>query len=132
MRKLLRASLCVGASLTFLVLNSGLQGADEGKPKHTIAEVMKEAHGKGRKSLLNQVKSGNATETQKKELLSLYEDMAKQKAPHGDQAHWEKLNHDLVHAARQTLEGKEGAIKELDKASNCAACHSAHRGKAPK
>lgn len=131
MSKLLRASLCVGASLAFLSSIYGVQGAEEGKPKHTIAEIMKEAHGKGRKSLLNAVKSGNATEEQKKELLSLYEDLARYKAPHGEQAHWEKLNKELVHAARRVAEGKEGALKELDKASNCAGCHSAHRGKAP-
>lgn len=132
MKNLLRTGLVMGALGAFLCVEiEGVRAADGEKPKHTIVEIMNLAHNKrkGHPSLLNEVKSGNATAEQKQELVRLYEEMAQHKAPHGDQAHWEKLNKDLVHAARQVAEGKEGAMKELNRASNCRDCHAAHQGK---
>ncbi|MFO1022146.1 MAG: hypothetical protein U0903_15855 [Planctomycetales bacterium] len=131
MKKLLQSSLVLAAVVPFLGMEiQGVRAAD-GDKKHTIAQIMDLAHKKrkGEPSLLNEVKSGKATDEQKQELDRLYEEMATYKAPHGDQAHWEKLNKELVQAAKQVAEGKEGAIKELNKAANCRECHSAHQGK---
>lgn len=124
MRKLLVAMLVM--ALGCLVL--GMSGiAQEGaKPKYTIKQVMKAAHAK--MTLKDKVVAGTATADEKKSLLEHYEALAASKPPKGDEASWKEKTAALVKAAKDAVDGKEGAGAALMKASNCAACHSAHKG----
>ena len=122
MRRVVPAVLAMAllAGLGFSVF-----AADTDKPKHTIKEVMKKAHGKSK--LAQNVAKGKATDAQKKELVELYEAMAMNKQPKGEDASWKALNDELVAAAKDAQEGKEGAGARLSKAFACGTCHSKHK-----
>lgn len=120
----MRMTLSLG--LAALMLAAGYVGAEDAKPKYTIKEVMKQAHGKPAK-LLAKVLDGKGTDDDKKKILELYEEMAKNKAPKGDADNWKKLNDAVVAAAQEVVDGKEGGIAALKKATTCGDCHSAHK-----
>src|SRR6185437_5688995 len=106
------------------------QAADNAKPKYTIEEVMEKAHKPAKTSLFVQVKTGKASAEQKKQLLELYEEMAKNPAPKsekGNAADWKKRTGDLVKATKDVIADKEGATKELAKAATCSKCHSVYK-----
>jgi hypothetical protein len=103
------------------------QAADSDKPKNSIEEVMEKAH-KGKESLYKKVVSGKANADQKKELLGLYEDLAKNKPEKGSQEDWKKRTTAIVGAAKEVAEEKPGAAPKLMKAVNCKGCHDLHRG----
>ena len=102
--------------------------ADDAKPKYDISEIMEKAHKGGKKSLMTQVVSGKASDEQKKELLEYYEELAKNKPEKGDIKDWQKRTNSLVKAAKDVVNGKQGATQELQKAANCKGCHQAHKG----
>lgn len=104
------------------------RAAEEAKPKYDIEEIMEKAHKPSKKSLLVQVKSGKATAGQKKQLLELYEELAKNKPEKGNLKDWQRRTGVLVAAAKGVVEGKPGARKALAKAAACGACHKAHKG----
>jgi hypothetical protein len=106
------------------------QAADDAKPKYTIEEVMEKAHKPAKSSLFVKVKSGKASAEQKKQLLELYEEMAKNPAPKsekGNPADWKKRTGALVKAAKDVIADKEGAKQELAKAATCGKCHSVYK-----
>jgi len=120
---LLTAMLTMG-----LAAGSGVfRAAEEAKPKYDIGEIMEKAHKPPKESLLVQVKSGKASAAQKKELLALYEELAKNKPEKGTEADWKKKTGALVKAAKGVVDGKAGAVAALGKAANCGACHKAHK-----
>jgi hypothetical protein len=110
----------------FLALGLGLlagwglvvEAADDAKPKHTISEVMIEAHKKG---LLTKVVSGKASDAEKKQLCELYESLAANKPPKGSAVEWKSKTDAIVAAC------KKGDPKALKAAVNCGVCHKAHR-----
>jgi Ribonuclease G/E len=116
-------------AVAFVALGAltGLRAADEKKdekPKYSVKEVMKK-----HQDVVKKVKSDTATAEEKKNLLELYTEMAKNKAPRGDAADWKKLNEALVKATQNVVDGKDGAKSEFEKASDCAKCHAAHKPK---
>lgn len=117
MRGLIAGAVCVFALA--LVLDSAAVGGD--KEKVTIKQVMKKAHSKG--GLRDKVIAGDASAEEKKELVSLYEALGRNTPPKGDEAAWKDKTKALVEAA------KANDVAALKKASNCAACHSEHKGK---
>src|SRR5437762_12687704 len=76
--RILFAVTCLALALA--VTTSAPPGASaQGEPKYTISQVMKKAHsGKG---LLSKVTSGQATDAEGKELLAMYQSIAKNKPP---------------------------------------------------
>lgn len=104
------------------------QAADDAKPKYDIEEIMEKAHKPPKSSLFVKVKSGKASEEQKKELLELYQELAKNKPPKGDLKDWQKRTKAMVKAAQDVVDGKQGATQALTKAAQCGACHKAHKG----
>ena len=116
------------AALTLGVLGglATYQAADNEKPKYSIEEIMDKAH-KGKNSLFKKVVSGNANADQKKDLLGLYEDLAKNKPPKGSQDDWKKRTTAMVSAAKEAVDGKPGAGPKIAKAASCKACHDLHR-----
>ncbi len=118
----MRIALSLG--LAALFLTAGYAGAEDAKPKYTIKEVMKLAH---KEKLLNKVTDGKGTTDDKKKILELYEEMAKNKPPKGDADSWKKLNDAIIAAAKDVVDGKDGSIDALKKATKCGDCHSAHK-----
>jgi hypothetical protein len=108
------------------------QAADDAKPKYDIEEVMEKAHGGKQKSLYNQVLKGKANAEQKKELLELYEELAKNPAPKsekgGSAADWKKRTAAMVKAAKDVVADKDDATKALAKAAACKSCHEIYKG----
>lgn len=94
------------------------------KGKHTTKEVMKLAHKDG---LLKKVSAGDASDEEKKQLLDLYVSMAENEPKKGDAKSWKTLNDAVIVATAKVLVGRDGAVDELKKATNCKACHSVHK-----
>lgn len=93
--------------------------------KITIKQVMQKAHKAG--LLKDLVVKGAANDEQKAELLKLYKALAANKPPKGEQKSWDAKTKALVDAAQAAVDGKENAAQLLRKASNCKACHDAHK-----
>jgi hypothetical protein len=127
----MRTAKYFGMAVLTLGLAAGLgmfQAADEAKPKYDIEEIMEKAHKPPKNSLLVQVKTGKANAEQKKQLLELYQELAKNKPEKGELKDWQKRTNALVQAAKDVVDGKEGSLTELGKAANCGACHKLHKG----
>ncbi len=126
----MRATKYFLASVMTMGLAAGLGvfgAADDAKPKYTIEEIMEKAHKPPKKSLFFQVKNGTASAEQKKELLELYQELAKNKPPKGDLGDWKKRTNAIVKAAKNVVADKQGAVNELTKATSCAKCHQLHK-----
>lgn len=102
-----------------------LVGAADEKPKYTIKDVMKKAMKGG---LCKKCASGMASDDEKKELVEMFEAMAKGKPPQGEEESWKKKTKALVDAAKLVAKGDEGAGKKLGGAANCKSCHDIHKG----
>jgi hypothetical protein len=120
---IVRIALSLG--LAALFLSAGFAGAEDAKPKYTIKEVMKITAGKDK--LLAKVNEGKGTDEDKKKILEAYEELAKNTPKKGDAESWKKLTTAIVAAAKDVVEGKEGATDALKKATKCGDCHSAHK-----
>ena len=96
------------------------------EPKHSIEQVMELAHSDG---LLKKVFAGSATAEEKTDLLDLYISMLQCTPPRGDVESWNRLSGAAVIAAAKAVVGREDAAADLKKATNCAACHKAHKPK---
>ena len=102
--------------------------SDPGEAKYTISQVMKKAHS-GKGALLNKVTSGKASDAEGKELLTMYEALAKNKPPQGDAESWKKKTNALVEGAKLYVDGKKDDAKaKLNAAKNCKDCHQVHKG----
>jgi cytochrome c553 len=106
-------------AIVAIVTTTWLAAHAADKPKHTIKEVMKVAHKGG---LMKKVADGNASDDEKKQLVELYESLAANKPPKGDDADW-KTKTDALLTSAKAADGKT-----LLKAANCKACHEAHKG----
>jgi hypothetical protein len=102
------------------------QDEEEAKPKHTIKEVMKAAHG-GRPNLVTKVIQGEASPEEKLALLDAYLSLTENAPPKGEKESWTLKTDALVIAAAKAVVGREGAPTQLRAATNCAACHRTHR-----
>lgn len=87
----------------------------------TIKEVMKIAHKDG---LHKKVLGGSATDEEKKQLLDLYIDMLEGTPKKGDKAEWQTVAGAATVSVAKVVLGREGAIDELKKTSDCMGCHS--------
>ncbi len=117
------------ATLTLGVLGglATYQAADTAKPKYTIEEIMGKAHEGKQNSLLSKVVGGKASGDQKKELLSLYEDLARNKPEKGSADSWKQKTTALVSAAKDVVDGKADGSRKLRTAANCKGCHQVHK-----
>jgi hypothetical protein len=116
----------VPAVLSLAVL---MGAAAQEKPK-SIKDVMA-AHKapKGEKSMAEKIATGEGSEADHKKLLELYEFLATQKPPQGDDASWKSKTSALIAAMKDVAEKKPGAGEALKKAYDCKACHSVHKPK---
>lgn len=123
MRKLLVSFAVVGGLA--LAFNLASQGEEEKKPV-AIKEVMQTCMKGG---LCKKVQDGKASDEEQKKLLAMFQDLSKNKPPKGDEAGWKKKTAALVEAAQAVVDKKPDGVAMLKAAANCAACHSAHKGK---
>jgi hypothetical protein len=122
----------LGLGLTlaaFALVGIGFVYAGGEKPKATIKEVMKAAHAKG--ALRDKVLGGTASKEEKEQLLACYKALATNEPPRGTKEDWKKKTDAIVAAAEAVVKGDEGADKTLGKATNCTACHGAHKPPKP-
>jgi hypothetical protein len=126
----MRQGFRYGAAALLAVAFAGLTvfGAGDDKPKYDIEEIMAKAHGEKNDKLLKKVLDGKADSAEKKELLELYTELGKNKPPKGTAKSWKDLTTSLVSATQEVVDGKDKGIGDLKKASNCGACHKAHKG----
>jgi len=96
--------------------------------KKTIKEVMK-AGLAGNTSLLKKVLGGDASAEEKMKLLDLYIDLVENDAPKGDETEWKMMAGMSMLTAAKVVAGREGAIDELKKATDCKSCHDKFKGK---
>lgn len=122
MRKLLVAGLVIAFAWVAVTVTTVAQE----KAKHTIKDVMKVAMKGG---LCKKVAKGEASADEKKQLVELFEALAANKPPKGEDDSWKSKTAALVAAAKDCEAGKAGAGEALGKAANCMDCHSAHKGK---
>jgi hypothetical protein len=123
----------------FAVLTLGLfvgsvyRAADnDDKPKYTIKQAMKIAHGKADKktpSLSDKVLAGEASSEEKAKLLELYTAVGANKAPKGEAEAWKEKTTGIVDAIKGVIDSKENAEVDLRKALNCKGCHMTFRGR---
>lgn len=113
----------LGLAATYSVFAADGDG-EEKKPKHTIKQVMKVGHKDG---LLKKVLGGEASDDEQKQLLDLYVSLVENEPEKGDTESWIRLAGGSVLAAAKVVTGREGAVAELKTATNCKACHSAHK-----
>jgi hypothetical protein len=93
-------------------------------PRHTIKQVMRKAHKQG---LLKNVLSGNASDEDRRELLSLYLDLAANTPPKGGADSWRDKTTPIINAARAVAAGDPRGPRALKNAVNCGACHREHK-----
>jgi hypothetical protein len=114
------------ASLAALAGFGAYRAAD--KDVKDIESIMDAAHSKKEEpNLLQRVLSGKAEKADQQKLLSLYQDLGKNKPPKGSLADWKRRTDALVSAAKEIVDGKPDGITALKKAANCKACHEAHQ-----
>jgi YHS domain-containing protein len=92
-----------------------------------IKEVM--ALHKGKESFLANILAGKGSDDDLKKLVTAYEVLATQKPTKGDEGNWKTLTAALLTASKDAAAKKEGALDKLKAASNCKACHDAHKAK---
>lgn len=119
-----RALVAIG--LAFFLLGSAVAWAVDDAPKYTIKEVMKKANN-GRGSLLNKVKSGQATDAEKAQLVEYYESLPLGTPKKGNPAGYKKMADELLAAAVGVKNGEANSLAKLTKASNCTACHNIYK-----
>ncbi len=100
---------------------------DPVKPKYTVKQVMAKAMAPKGDQLNKKVLSGEASDKEKLELLDLYISLTENEAPKGEQASWKSFTNAAAIAAAKVAVGREGALDELKAATNCKACHDAHK-----
>jgi hypothetical protein len=126
--RLLFALTCVALAVAMVAGEGNTSAAQQDGPKYTIPEVMKKAH-QGKMALLKKVTSGKASDAECKDLLEMYQALAKNKPPQGDAESWKKKTDALVEGAKLYVDGKkDDAVTKLNGASNCAGCHKVHKG----
>jgi hypothetical protein len=125
----MRQGLRYGAAALLAVAFAGMTvfGAADDKPKYDIESIMEKAHDK-ENGLYQKVLKGKASDAEKKELVELYAELAKNKAPKGDAKSWKQKTEALVAAAKEVADGKPAGVDDLKKAANCANCHKVHKG----
>jgi len=115
--------LSIVAGLAALVV---LLGA--GQEFKSIKDAMSATH-KGKESMVNKIRDGKGSDEDYKKALAVWEYIATQKPPQGDEASWKSKTSALIAAAKELVEKKPGALEKVKATSDCKSCHSVHKPK---
>jgi len=123
----MKSTLCTLILLGALVAGSAtwLHAADA-KAKYSIKDVMKALH-KGDVNTAKTVSQGKGTKEDFAKLVEYYESLPLCTPPKGDKADWDSKATALLKAAKSLKAGESTALAAYKQASNCKACHSAHK-----
>ena len=100
--------------------------AADAHPKYTIKDVMKALH-KGDENIGKKVSRGQGTAEDFAKMVDYYSALPANKPPRGEQASWDAKTAALVKAAKSLKAGDSGALEAYKAATNCKACHTAHK-----
>lgn len=103
-----------------------LGAAPQGDKPKSIKDAMNSVH-KGKESVVAKAAAGKGSDEDHKRLVDIYEFLAAQKPPMGDEASWKAKTSALIAASKNLVDKKAGAADEFKKASDCKACHSVHK-----
>ena len=107
------------------------KGEKKGLDHETMEKIMKVGFkgdkNKGADSLTKKVVTGKASKEESKLLLKWLLALESHKVEKGDQKEFNKKTDALVVAMAGVIAGKDGSVDALKKASNCKACHKAHK-----
>lgn len=118
----------VPAVAALAVVGSVLTGCStySSKPKYTTEQIMEQGF-KGKESPAARVGRGEGTAADFKLLAELSASLPLNAPPKGDAASWKEKSTALAKAGKDLAAGKPGALEAWKSASNCKACHSAHK-----
>lgn len=122
----MKRGLIVGAFAVLgmvLIMNSPVEGVVGGKDDKvpTVKEIM---GGCMKSGLCKKVMSGKGDDAEKEKLFKMLAQLEKNKAPAGtDDTNWKKLTKNISEAV------KDGDLKKVQKALDCAGCHKEYKGK---
>ena len=111
-----------GLCLAILALGAGFQQ----KGNAVIKAMMERSH-KGRDNIASEVRNGRGTEDDVKKLLAEYKAIAAQKPAVGDAKSWKSRTDAVIAALNDLVAKKPGAVDRVHSATECRACHEAHR-----
>jgi hypothetical protein len=117
---MVKASMAAG--LLSLVVLAGAAPQDA----KSIKDVMNSVH-KGQDSLYNKIVAGKGSDDEHRKVVSLWEFLATQKPPKGDEGSWKTKTSALLAAGKDVAAKKAGGLDVLKKAGDCKGCHSVHR-----
>lgn len=100
--------------------------AADAKPKYSVKDVMKALH-KGDENTGKKIARGQGDAADLAKLVDYYEALPANKPPRGEQASWDAKTGALLKAARSLKAGEAGALEAFKAATNCKACHGAHK-----
>lgn len=107
------------------------KGEKKGLDHETMEKIMKVGFkgdkDKGVDGLAKKVITGKATKEESKQLLKWLLALESHKVEKGEQKEYNKKTDALVVAMAGVIAGKDGSVDALKKASNCKACHKAHK-----
>jgi len=122
-----KRALVAGAFALGMVGFVGFNASAFAPKAASIKEVMKASFAKGGDMLLAKATGKEATAEDKEKFLECVKNLTEAKPPKGSEESWKKKTDAIVKAATNLKEGKEGANKEVRKATNCKACHDEHK-----
>ena len=96
------------------------------KPAAPIKDMMERTH-KGRDNPASELRNGRGTPEDAKKLLAEYKAIAGFKPPLGDAKSWSSRTGAVITALTDLIDKKPGAVDRLNSATECRACHEAHR-----
>ena len=82
---------------------------------------------KEKDALVFRVRDGESTDEDNKKLLVEYKALADMKPPLGDEKAWKNRVNNAIAAIAEVVEKKPGAVDRVRSATDCKACHEAHR-----
>jgi hypothetical protein len=121
-----------GIVALFLALSSGVVTAQQTKKKEPppvkapIKDIMLRTH-KEKGALIFKVRDAESSDDENKKLLEEYTKMATYKPPLGDEGGWKKRVGSAISALQDLVDKKAGAVERVRSATECSACHNAHR-----
>ena len=120
-----RRSSLIAAGLIAGLAAPVLRAADA-TPRYSVKDVMKALH-KGDENTGKKVSRGQGDAADYAKLVDYYEALPANKPPRGEQASWDAKTGALVKAAKSLKAGEAGALEAFKAATNCKACHGAHK-----
>ncbi len=124
--KTLSKLIVVSAVALAAAFQSGAAAADNESPTKAFMKKYHKAP-QGTDPIAKRASMGKATPQELKELAAGYKAMTLAKPPKGEMASWKEKTGKLADASAALSKGDPNGIERYKEASNCKACHTAHK-----